>query len=344
MKKYIIIFLSFIGLVSLFSACEKDETKATMLASPTAPVITTVPDLVLKRSEASKSLQFAGTKADFGFQSSITYFLEADLAGNQFKNPISIAKSTDDTFTISVTDLNTTLIKTLPLDKTSAMEFRVRASLTVEASGATPIVAISAAKAVSVTTYGPPTLTLTTAGKLQKITSPTDNKKYAGWIYTDGTAFKFTNLDNGKVYGGDPASGVLTENGPAITLPAGGYDLTVDLSDAAQIKMTNKDVTIGIIGDAVGGWSDDTKMVFDFTDRTWNINQTVTAGGIKFRTHGGWTGVNVAYNPAGHDLNNLYQSVSGADSQNIDDIAPGKYKIKLYLETSPMKVVFTPTN
>lgn len=342
MRKYIIIFLAFIGLVNLFSACEKDETKATMLASPIAPVITTVPELTLKRSEASKSLQFVGTKADFGFQSSVTYFLEADLAGNQFKKPIAIASSKDNTFTISVTDLNSILIKTLPLDKASAMELRVKASLTIEASGATPIVAISEVKAVNITTYGPPTLSLTTAGTLQGITSPTDNKKYAGWIYTDGTAFKFTNKDNGKVYGGDAASGILTENGPAITLPAGGYDITVDMTDASQIKMTSKDVTIGIIGDAVGGWSDDTKMVFSFTDHTWNITQTVTAGGLKFRTHGGWAGVNVAYNPAGHDLNNLYQSVSGADSQNIDNIAPGKYNIKLYLETTPMKVVFTP--
>jgi starch-binding outer membrane protein SusE/F len=342
MRKYIIIFLAFIGLVNLFSACEKDETKATMLASPTAPVITTVPDLVLKRSEASKSLQFVGTKADFGFQSSVTYFLEADLAGNQFKKPIAIASSKDDTFTISVTDLNNILIKTLPLDKTSAVELRIRASLTIEASGAAPIAAISEVKAVSVTTYGPPTLALTTAGTVQGITSPTDNKKYAGWIYTDGTAFKFTNKDNGKVYGGNAASGILTENGPAIALDAGGYDVTVDMTDASQIKMTIKDATIGIIGDAVGGWDNDTKMIYNLTDRTWNITITVTAGSLKFRTHGGWAGVNVAYNPAGHSLNNLYQSVSGADSQNIDDIAPGKYNIKLYLETTPMKVVFTP--
>ena len=342
MRKYIIIFLAFIGLVNLFSACEKDETKAIMLASPTAPVITTVPELVLKRAEASKSLQFTGTKADFGFQSSVTYFLEADLAGNQFKKPISIASAKDNSFTISVTDLNTILIKTLPLDKTIAMELRVRASLTIEASGATPIVATSAAKAVSVTTYGPPALAMTSVGTQQTVTSPTDNKKYAGWIYTDGTAFKFTNLDNGKVYGGDAASGILTENGPAIALEAGGYNVTVDLTNASQIAMTVKDITIGIIGDAVGGWDNDTKMVYSFTDHTWNITKTVTAGGIKFRTHGGWAGVNVAYNPAGHDLNNLYQSVSGADSQNIDNIAPGKYNIKLYLETTPMKVVFTP--
>lgn len=345
MRKYTLILLAFIALVNLFTSCEKDETKATMLASPIAPTLTTVPDLVLKRLEAAKQLQFSGTKADFGFQSSVTYNLEADLAGNNFGNPISIASGKVDTFNISVTNLNSLLIQTLPLDITTAMELRVRAVLTIEASGAKPVVATSATKAVSITTYGPPNLSLTTAGKLQTIISPTDDKKYAGWIYTDGSAFQFTNADDGKIYGGDAATGVLTENGPAIVLPAGGYDMTVDLSDPTNIKMTAADVTIGIIGDAVGGWDNDTKMVWDFADKTWNINVAVVTGGIKFRTHGGWAAVNVAYDPAGHDLNNLYQANSrpgAGDSQNIDNIAPGTYNVKLYLAVVPMKVVFVP--
>jgi len=342
MRKYTLIVLAFVGLISLFSSCEKDETRATMLANPIAPTLTTVPDLVLKRVEATKQLQFVGTSADFGFQSSVTYNLEADKAGNQFKTPILIGSGKTPTFNTTVTALNSILIASLPLDQTIAMEFRIRAALTIEASGAKPIVAISPVKAVSVTTYGPPTLALTTASKIQGITSPTDNKKYTGWIYTDGTPFKFTNKDNGKVYGGDAATGILTENGPSITLPAGAYNISVDMTNLSNITMTSKDVTIGIIGDAVGGWSDDTKMVWDFNDRTWNITINVVAGGIKFRTHGGWANVNVAYNPAGHDLNNLYQSLPGADSQNIDDIAPGKYNIKLFLETTPMKAIFTP--
>ena len=343
MRNYIFIFLAFIGLMNLFSSCEKDETKATMLTNPVAPVIITVPDLVLKRLEASKILQFTGTKAEFGFASSVTYYLEADIAGNQFKTPIAIASGRVDTFKISVTDLNTILIRTLPVDKTTAMELRVRAALTIEASGATPIAAISEAKAVSVTTYGPPALTLTAAGTIQNITSPTDNKIYKGWIYTDGTPFKFTNKDDGKIYGGDAASGVLTLDGPAIALEAGAYNLEVDLN-TGKLTMDAKDVTIGIIGDAVGGWDNDTKMVYNFTDHTWNITKTVTAGGIKFRTHGGWAGVNVAYDPAAPSLTNLYQANTrpNTDSQDIKDIAPGKYNIKLYLETTPMKVVFTP--
>ena len=328
--------------MNLFSSCEKDETKATMLEAPIAPSITTVPELVLKRAESSKVLQINGTKADFGFVSSVTYYLEADIAGNQFKNPIGIASGRVDTFNISVNDFNTLLIKTLPQDKTTAMELRVRASLTIEASGATPIVAISATKAVSITTYGPPTLALTTAGTLQGIASPSDNKIYNGWIYTDGTAFKFTNKDDGKIYGGNAATGAIVQDGPALTLAAGAYNLVVNINTGVM-TMISADVTTCIIGDATpAGWND-TKMIWGFADRTWNITITLVKGGIKFRTFGGWNVVNVAYNPAGHSLNNLYQSLSGADSQNIDDIAPGKYNVKLFLETTPMKVIFTPT-
>lgn len=348
-----IILIAFIGLVGLFSSCTKDEPKATMLANPVAPTITTVPDLVLKRANASNPLKFIGTQADFGFPSSVTYNLEADKAGNTFKDPILIATNKVDTFNISVTSLNSILITKLPLDATVAMELRIRAVLTIEASGAKPIVATSATKAVSITTYGPPALSFTTAGTLQTITSPTDNKKYSGFIYTDGTAFQFTNKDNGKIYGGDVSSGVLTESGAALILPAGGYTVTVDLTDLTKIKMTKTEVTICTIGDAIGGWgdADEKRMTWSFTDHTWNATRTVVAGGIKFRTLGGWGHWNVAYRPGAHDLNNLYQShgaVDGitlepdlGDSANIDDIAPGNYTIKLFLDTKPMKVVFT---
>ena len=85
-------------------------------------------------------------------------------------------------------------------------------------------------------------------------------------------------------------------------------------------------------------------MIWNFTDHTWNVVINVVKGGCKFRTHNAWDKVNVGYNPAGHSLNNLYQNDGKTDSQNIDDQAPGKYNIKLYLESSPMKATFTPTN
>jgi hypothetical protein len=247
---------------------------------------------------------------------------------------------------ITVADLDGILLKKFPADQVTALDFRMRSVLSLS-NGSGSYEYSSPAKSADVTTYGPPTLALTVAGKLQGLVSAADNKLYAGWIYTDGTSFQFTNNDDGKKYGGTLAAGAiscaLVENGPAIALPAGAYNLTADIN-AGKMVMTLSDVTIGIIGDAVGGWDNDTKMIWNFTDRTWNITKTVTAGGIKFRTHNAWDKVNVAYNPAKPDLNNLYQNDGKTDSQDIKDIAPGKYNIKLWLETTPMKVVFTPTN
>lgn len=350
MRKYKYIFFALMGLISLFSSCKKDETKTVIKEHPTAPSLTMIPDLVLKRAEASRILQFAGTAADFGFSNSVTYYLEADKAGNQFLNPIIVASNTRrDSINISASDLNTLLIRTLPFDTTIAMQLRIRSSLAVETSNPTPIVVISEPVDVNISTYGPAKITLTTAGILQQLTSPNDNKIYTGWIYTDGTAFRLTNMDDGKKYGG--AETALVENGTAIALVAGAYNFTVDLN-TGKMSMERTDVTIGIIGNAtngiggvVDGWSRDIKMTWNFTDQTWNINIILGAGGIKFRTHGAWSPVNVAYDPDAMDLNNLYQSNTRANTDSKDiAVTAGTYNIKLYLATKPMKVVIAPSN
>ncbi|MBA4407900.1 MAG: SusE domain-containing protein [Bacteroidota bacterium] len=347
MNKKLFIYLTFIGLIGLLFSCEKDETKAVLSANPIAPTIVSMPDLTLKRANGLNILEFVGTAIEPGFQASVTYYLEACAKGTNFQDAILILSDKQAlSFKITVADLDGILLKKFPADLVSSIDFRIRAVLSLS-SGTGSYVYSSATKTADVKTYGPPALSLTVAGKLQTITSPGDNKLYSGWIYTDGTPFQFTNNDDGKKYGGVLVAGevscALTENGPAIALEAGAYNFTADIN-TGKMKLTVADVTIGIIGDAVGGWGDDTKMVFNFTDRTWNITKTVTAGGIKFRTHNSWAAVNVGYNPAGADLNNLYQNDGKTDSKDIKDIAPGKYNIKLYLETTPMKVVFTPTN
>ncbi|MCK9411468.1 MAG: SusE domain-containing protein [Prolixibacteraceae bacterium] len=347
MNKKIFIYLTFIGLIGLLFSCKKDETKAVLNDNPTLPTIATVPNLTLKRTNGINLLEFVGTAIDPGFQASATYYLEACAKGTNFADPILILSDKQDlSMKITVADLDGILLKKFPADQVSSLDFRIRSVLSLS-SGTGSYVYSSPVKNADVTLYGPPTLSFTVASKLQGVVSAADNKVYTGWIYTDGTAFQFTNNDDGKKYGGVLAAGAvscdLTEGGPAIKLDAGAYNMTVDIN-TGKMKMTIADVTIGIIGDAVGGWSDDTKMAYNFTDHTWNITKTVTAGGIKFRTHNSWAAVNVAYNPAGHDLNNLYQNDGKTDSQDIKDVPPGKYNIKLYLETTPMKVVFTPTN
>lgn len=347
MNKKIFIYLTFIGLIGLLFSCKKDETKAVLSDNPIAPTFQSVPNLTLKRASGASVLEFVGTAVDPGFQASVTYYLEACAKGTNFQDALLILSDKQDlSMKITVGDLDGILLTKFPADQISSVDFRIRSVLSLS-SGTGSYVYSSATKTVDVTTYGPPTLALTVAGKLQGIVSSADNKIYTGWIYTDGTPFQLSNNDDGKKYGGVLAAGAvsvdLTENGPAIKLDAGAYNLTADIN-AGKMNLALADVTIGIIGDAVGGWDNDTKMVYNFTDHTWNITKTVTAGGIKFRTHNSWAAVNVAYNPAGHDLNNLYQNDGKTDSQNIDNIAPGTYNIKLYLETTPIKVVFTPTN
>ncbi len=347
MNKKIFIYLTFIGLIGLLFSCQKEGTKAVLMDSPIAPTISSVPNLTLKRTNGVNMLEFVGTAVDPGFQASVTYYLEACAKGTNFADPILIMSDKQClSFKISVGDLDGILLKKFTADQVSSIDFRIRSVLSLS-SGTGSFVYNSPVKNADVTLYGPPTLSFTVASKLQGVVSAADNKVYTGWIYTDGTAFQFTNNDDGKKYGGVLAAGAiscdLTEGGPAIKLDAGGYNMTVDIN-TGKMKMTIADVTIGIIGDAVGGWDNDTKMAYNFTDHTWNITKTVTAGGIKFRTHNSWAAVNVAYNPAGHDLNALYQNDGKTDSQDIKDVAPGKYNIKLYLETTPMKVVFTPTN
>lgn len=355
MNKKIFLYLTFIGLFVLLFSCEKDETKAVLLDNPVSPAIQVIPDLTLKRANGLNILEFVGTPVEPGFQASVMYYLEACAKGTNFADPTLIV-SGDQTslindnnnlsMKISVGDLDGILLNKFPADVVSSLDFRIRSLLSLS-SGSGTYEYSSETKTANVLTYGPPTLSFTVAGKLQGVVSAGDNKTYTGWIYTDGTPFQFNNNDDSKKYGGVLASGeiscALTENGPAIALEAGAYNMTADINSGVM-KMTVADVTIGIIGDAVGGWDNDTKMIYNFTDKTWNITINVTAGGIKFRTHNSWAAVNVGYNPAKPDLNNLYQNDGKTDSQDIKDIAPGKYNIKLYLDTTPKKVVFTPTN
>ncbi len=347
MKKKIFIYLTFIGLIGLLFSCEKDETKAVLMENPIAPTLVSVPDLTLKRANGVNLLEFVGTPVDPGFQASVMYYLEACAKGNNFQDVSPILSQKENlSMKITVAELDGILLKKFPADQVSAIDFRMRAVLSLS-SGTGSYEYSSAPKTVNVTTYGPPTLAMTVAGKLQGVVSAADNKLYTGWIYTDGTPFQFTNNDNGKKYGGVLLAGevscALTENGPAINLPAGAYNVTADINTGVM-KMTIADVTIGIICDATPtGWDNDTKMIYNFTDKTWNVTITIKAGGIKFRTHNSWSAVNVGYNPASPSLNNLYQNDGKTDSQDIKDIAPGKYNIKLYLETTPKKVVFTPT-
>ncbi len=165
MKKNSIIFLSFIGLISLLFSCEKDETKVYMLDNPIPPKIITLPDLTLEYANEADTLIFIGTPVDLGFQTSASYFLEASATGNNFlpaSNVVRVYFGGQDTL-IKVTEkaLNT-LMKRFPAGVSTSVDFRIRAVATIDAgagslgSSANPLVVISEIITANVITYAPP--------------------------------------------------------------------------------------------------------------------------------------------------------------------------------------------
>ena len=115
MKKNLIIYLTFIGLLGLFTGCEEDGTKVVIMSSPIAPTLKTIPDLTLSRANAAQMLEFIGTPVDPGFQASANYVLEACAAGNAFADAVTVYSGVQDTsIKITQSDLNGILLKNVP--------------------------------------------------------------------------------------------------------------------------------------------------------------------------------------------------------------------------------------
>jgi len=298
MKKNLIIYLTFIGLIGLLSGCEKDGTNVVISDNPVPPSIVTLPNLTLQRTNGAQTLTFVGTMVDPGFKASATYFLEACAHGNNFKDVASILSGVQDTaMKITVSDLNGILIKKFPTDAVSNLDFRIRASLVLDAgTGYTPMIYISATKSANVTLYGLPRLdVIDGTGVIQKIESALGDGKYTGFVKFDATKpFTLKDPDANIIYGG--TNGVLAVDGPAITPGGDGY-YQVN-ADTKALTYTMSQYRIGLVGSAtVNGWnSPDSPMDYDPATGTWHITTDLIDGEIKFRFNDGWAW-NLGWNP-----------------------------------------------
>jgi hypothetical protein len=305
MKKNLIIFLTFIGLIALLPGCEKDGTIVVMKADPTAPAIVTMPDLTLKRTQGTSILEFIGTPVDPGFHASATYFLEACAKGNNFKDSILIMSDIQDTLMkISVSNLNGILLKKFPADQVSAVDFRIRSVLSIDAgTGAKPMIYRSEVISANVTIYGLPRLDLINSGIVQKIESPLGDGKYSGFVKLDKTkAFTLKDPDANIVYGDN--AGKLAVNGAAITPADNGWFKLA--ADTKALTYKTDSYMVGLVGSATpNAWnSPDQKMDYNAQSGTWKITITLVDGEFKFRLNDGWstnwggTKDNLVYNGA----------------------------------------------
>jgi hypothetical protein len=328
MKKNLLIYLTFIGLGLFLAGCENDGEMVKMLSNPVAPVLTTIPDLTLERTDGNEVLEFVGTPVDPGFQASATYYIDAAAAGTAFADPITIWTGNQCTsMKITVSDLNGVLIKKFPTDATTSLDFRLRATLVVDAgtgspgTGSNPFAYASALKTASATLYGLPRLDLVGSGMAQKIESALGDGKYTGLVKLNtANAFTLNDPDAGTNYGG--AAGTLSVNGPAIVPERTGWErMNVDVS--AQTYEISE-YRIGLIGSATpNGWdSPDQPMEYNPATGTWSITVTLVEGEMKFRLNNGWAW-NLGYRPGGTDLTDLFHN-----GDNIK-VTPGNYTITL---------------
>ena len=343
MRKNLIIYIIFIGLIGLISGCEKDETKVVMLDSPIAPSLVTVPNLTLKRTSGKDTLVFVGTAVDPGFRASSTYFLEACAKGTDFvESTLIISAVQDSLLRISVSDLNGILLKKFPADQVSAVDLRIRCVLSVDAgTGNAPRVYNSEVTSVNVSVYGLPRLDLTGTGVTGKIESALGDGKYSGFVKLDKTKpFTLKDPDANIIYGDN--GGALKTNGTAIPADDNGwYKLTVDVK-ALTYKM--EAYMIGLIGSATAnGWnSPDTKMDYNAKEDCWFITTDLTDAQIKFRLNDGWATNWGGKGSGDGNADNYSDAITvplGAGGKNIGLTGgAGNYTIKLYISAQKATV------
>ncbi len=350
MSKKSIIYLAFVGLIGLLFSCQKDGTNVVMLANPTAPTIQTMPDLTLKRTSGTDTLVFVGTAVDPGFQASATYFLEAAASGTSFAAPIAIISGVkDNALKITVSDLNSILLKKFPADQVSSIDFRIRSVLAVDAgtgalgTSANPMQYTSDTKTASVTIYGLPRLDLINSGLTQKIESALGNGSYTGFVKLDvSKAFTLKDPDTNTSYGANGTA--LAANGAGISAPSlsgnGWYQLSAD-TKAMTYSLTP--YMIGLIGDATpNGWnSPDQKMDYNAQTGLWSITLNLTVGSVKIRSNDTWGSINLGLGDAthtGYSLTNLWNNGS---SQNIPIAAAGNYTISVSIGSTTYSCTIT---
>ena len=339
MKKLTII-ITIIGLVGFYS-CKKDETKATLKSAPGASTLT-IPGgsaMVLLKDSSNASLIYTWTKADYGAQIVVFYFLQIDKQGNGFNNAINLGTVNGKTsLSLLTSDLNSKLL-TFEFDPNIMdplpMEFRIQ-TLIKNIDGAIIDTIKPVNSAVIQQTITPyyekivyPLLCVpgsyqgwNIADSITTVASVGSNDKYEGYmLFPANTEFKFAKFswDADKNWGDNGADGTLDAGGANIKVTDSAYyKINADL---VGLTYTLVKTNWAVIGDATPGlWNTDTPMTYDATNKVWTVTLDLTAGHIKFRANGNW------------DLNYGDDGANGSLEEKGADIAgpgAGNYTITL---------------
>lgn len=338
MKFFRYLLLAAATLVS-FSCQEVDKTEAMPASDVKAPVMDEHSDILVDKDNLVSDVTFSWSSVDYGYPAAVSYSLFC-VYGE--KEPYQIGESFSTSFSITKESLNNILVNSkglaVPEDATSTVYFYVQSSI----SSTTPAYTFKSEpislKVTTIKSTSAPWVRrcIYVAGAFQGwdpakapvLWETAENSDvYEGLVdmthnfdssVTDGKAhFKFCVIAGwaGNL-GGDP-SALSSEGDPAhIILDHDTYWLTVTLSaDHKTGSMKAKKVYLGVVGAAVGGWTDtsDIHMKSDAAGATdddlkaavnaqvWSATIDNCAGGeFKYRFDHAWD-----YSWGGDDLKHL---------------------------------------
>jgi hypothetical protein len=295
MKKNLNILMFFLALAVVFTGCKKDDKEPVLDTNATVVptwVDSPAPDthFILERDTADVDLTtLSWTKVIYDLPNlpSPLYTIQLLLAStdstNPWAEPIEMLTLSDLTYTITVSELNTAIVKEIgsefPEDTVINAGFRIKAN--VNANDVSNIIdALSEITTFTVTPYPAESAgaSLWIPGAYQgwspadaaQIWETEDAGVFKGFVYFpdvdafDGH-FKFTGNPNwdGPNFGAGATSGTLDTDAGAgdLELPGpGGYYFTVDTN---ALTWEYEEQSWGLIGSGVlgGDWSEDTNMV-----------------------------------------------------------------------------------
>lgn len=315
MKKILFIFITIVGIVTLFS-CEKElrdpklDLSQTVVSGITQPASGTA--FVLTSADVDNlmtTFKWTETVLNLSNLEPLNYTLEMDVVGSDFSNPYELVTTDTTSYAITVGEMNAIMLKLeYPADEAQTLEFRVRSFITdVPATETvTEIITLSITPFVDVVTVTPIYLLgdatpVEWDNLLALEMAPIGEGRFARVEYLDpgiGDWFKFiADLGAWAPQWGTDETGI-TEAGPLIYRPteddpdpvaipapleAGNYYIEVDTAELTYktfLSMGN----LFLVGEATTvGWDAAAALPFDEVEpHIFEITTTLGAGGMKF--------------------------------------------------------------
>lgn len=338
MKK---IFVLLTLIMAVIAGCKKEQL-ATIRSDVKAPEVLSPAvgtAYIVTPADSTQRVSIKWNKADYGVQAVISYFVQIDSAGRNFKTKINLANTGADTLSLTLGNLNSQLLNALHLTPNVLSTIELRTGATIYGKDSV----FSKPVKLSFTTYkelAPDHLYVPGAYQgwnpaaapiLNSVTTFT----YEGYVYmSSGGEFKFTTApDFTHINYGNGGAGKLSdaEPGPSLTVATKGYyKLNADIKNLTySISLIQ---SFGVIGTATPHlWDASIPMTFDVAKGIWSVTLHLTPGALKFRANDDW-GIN--YGPA--DSNALTGSLIQTDNA-ISIVQDGNYTVTMDMRQSAQK-------